>query len=423
MGKILDKQTYMVLQCPSCGAPVHYDAAVDGFHCLSCGHVIPYSGDDQVEETSFSLRHMPIHIVDGMFDLSGLDEIRDMAFGEWKPDREWSYIINQKFFDHEKRQNYSTRKMIFHVCPHCGGDVHAFATQTIWNCKYCGNTFIKEKVMASELYSTVDIVDTGEEDLPHFAIPFSISRIEAQQRILAFAALRPKAFADQNLKKRVNELWSYFVPHQVCDASILMEVENEVGKALLFQDYVNWCTPTTADHNLYLLSDIAPWDFSKIVPFSAKFAEGDVWFDKPWSPDSRPAAFVQANTLRPEIFLQIKRLYPGKRHRINWLRKEIRSRRTVMLPVYFLDKVKKGAKAYIMVNGQTGAVACLGRGQMKGRNTLFAHGGHGIQYAKEITMKTDLLPVVENGSGIYKAVSPQEAFRKKGLFQRLLQRF
>ena len=43
---------YQIMQCPGCGAPLHYDAATDGFACLSCGGAFPFPGDDGVEETA-----------------------------------------------------------------------------------------------------------------------------------------------------------------------------------------------------------------------------------------------------------------------------------------------------------------------------------------------------------------------------------
>ena len=96
-----------------------------------------------------------------------------------------------------------------------------------------------------------------------------------------------------------------------------------------------------------------------------KFAEGDVFFDDTYPYDSVPMLFAQENILRPMVLDKFSKLYPSERKRVNWLRREIRTRKTVMLPVYFLDKPKNGSNVYFMVNGQTGAVAAIGRGEMK----------------------------------------------------------
>ena len=417
MDRKLDRKAYQVMQCANCGAPVHYDARLDAFHCVSCGSTFPYAGDDGVEETTFTLRHVPVTMDGELFRPEGLGEERDMAHGEWGLDKNWKYLINQKYLDHRVRPQYGTRKMFFHICPQCGGDVQAFETQNIWNCSYCGNSFMKEALLSAGQYDTYEVVDTGDENLPHFAIPFELTREQAMRVILDFAALRPRAFADQELERRVGDLWTYYIPHQLCDASLLFQVENESGTALLFQDCVNWATPLSDDHNYFMLSDLGSWDFSKIVPFSKKFAEGDVWFDKAFSPECDAEKFTMANLLRPEVLLRAKSLYPGERHRVNWMRREIRARKTVMLPVYFLDKKQEGAKVYFMVNGQTGAVCALGKGQMKGRSTLFAPGTD-LSGRQEITMRTPLLPVTEQRPACYGVVPPEEAFRRNSAWEK-----
>lgn len=132
--------------------------------------------------------------------------------------------------------------------------------------------------------------DNGDKLLHHFAIPFSVSR----------------------------------------------EVETEKGTALLLQDCINLVTPITNDHNQHMLNVIGPWDLSAIAPFSAKFAEGDIEFDETYKADSSPALFIRENTLKPEIVAAIKKLYPSKNYRINWIREELRTVKTVMLPIYFL---------------------------------------------------------------------------------------
>ena len=68
-----------------------------------------------------------------------------------------------------------------------------------------------------------------------------------------------------------------------------------------------------------------------------------------------------------------------------------------------------GINVYFMVNGQTGAVAAIGRGEMKGRKTLFAP-GQDASTMGETTIQTDFLPVIQNSENIYKVVSKEEAF-------------
>ena len=420
MSEEKNRLKFKAMKCATCAAPVYYDTSKNGFFCLYCRNLMPYEGDDGVEETSFHLDHIPVTIENECYRLKHLGDSRDMSHGKgWKADKNWQYIAKQKFLDHQKRQSYSTRELLIHSCPMCGAQVEAFASQNIWHCDYCRNKFIKDEILQSKDYKSYEVIDNGDKLLPHFAIPFSVSREEAKRIILRFAALRPNSFKEQNLEKRVDELWQFYVPFRISDSSFLVEVETEKGTALLLQDCINLVTPITNDHNQHMLNDIGPWDLSAIAPFSAKFAEGDIGFDETYEADSSPALFIRENTLKPEIVAAIKKLYPSKNYRINWIREELRTVKTVMLPIYFLDKMNNGIKVYFMVNGQTGAVCALGRGQMEGRETLFAPGNADTNSFRETTLKSGWQPVIEQEPQIYKRVSADEAFRKKGLLKRL----
>ena len=422
---------YQIMQCPGCGAPLHYDAAADGFACLSCGGAFPFPGDDGVEETAFSLLHIPVEMKGGLLDLTGLGEKQNMAPSGWELSSADKYSVYQKYLGHRKKMEYGTRKMFSHLCPMCGGGVQAFETQTIWSCGYCGNKFIREDLLAAGGVEIFDVVDNGDPNLPHFAIPFEISRARAQRIILDFAAQRPRAFAEQDLGQRVEELWTLYLPCQIADVSLLVGVSSDLGDATLFQDRVNWVLPLTLDHSYYLMNDVGPWDLSRIVPFAKKFAEGDVLFDKALSPDSRPADFILENLIRPDILPRVKQLYPGDAHSVKWLRRQIRARRTVMLPFYFLDRGETGPKVWFMVNGQTGGVAALGRGELPGHKTLFTPGTLPDRLS-ESSLASPYLPVAEREPGFYEAVKPEGAFtpfryklpkhktdKKKGFFARL----
>lgn len=423
---------FMVMQCPSCGAPLHYDASIDGFACRSCGGSVPYKGDDGVEETSFSLLHIPLKQEGKLLDLSGLGEQLNMARSGWNLTSNDKYSVYQKYLGHRTRVEYGTRKMFSHRCPMCGGDVQAFETQTVWSCGYCGNQFVKEEVLAAGGVEIFDVVDNGDPNLPHFAIPFEISRELAKRSILDFAAQRPRAFAEQDLDHRVDDLLGFYLPYQIADVSLLLGVSSEKGDAVLFQDRVNWAVPLTLEHSIYMMNDVGPWDLSRIAPFARKFVEGDVLFDKTIPPEHLQADFIMENLLRVEVLPKLRELYPGETHSVKWLRREVRSRRTVMLPLYFLDRGENGPKVWFMVNGQTGAVCAMGRGELPGHKTLFSPGKLPDRL-KEPEMVSPYYPVVERDPGFYEQVEPQEAFvpfhykvptkkKKRGFFAKLFDR-
>ena len=400
---------YRLIKCEHCGAPIHYDAARDGFSCPSCSSFYPFAGSDALELGKFSLAHVPLDLQDGVYVPHNLDAELDMAFGQWELNRNWTYTIDQKYLSHRKVQDFRTRQMISHTCPMCGGDVQAFESQNVWDCPYCSNQFVRAEVLAGSDYETFDVVDLGDEMMPHFAIPFKITREQAKRIILDFAAQRPRAFEGQQLEERLDNLWSVFVPHQLTDTTLVAHISTEEGSMTFVQDRVNWLSPTADDHHYYLVSDVGPWDVSEIQPFCASLAEGDVVFDHSHGTECGLARFIQANVLRPELLEASKGILPGQQRRVDWIRREVRACKTVMLPVYFLDRGKDCPKAYFMVNGQTGAVAVLGRGEMQGHKTLFAPGGLAADDMRETSLNTPLMPVRQQEDGTYRVMPPEDA--------------
>ncbi|WP_373798418.1 hypothetical protein [Bacteroides heparinolyticus] len=52
MPKDKNRLKFKAMKCITCEAPVYYNAAQNGFSCLYRKNVMPYKGDDGVEETS-----------------------------------------------------------------------------------------------------------------------------------------------------------------------------------------------------------------------------------------------------------------------------------------------------------------------------------------------------------------------------------
>ena len=410
MAKLSVKKEYKVIQCGTCGSPLYYDAREDGFVCSSCGNTYPYKGDDGVEETSFSLMHIPLKREGDKLLLTGISKIHnldDPSMLKLSSNEKW--YSNQMYLERRKRVVFSKRKMFWHICPTCGGDVQAYESQNIWTCDYCGNRFAKEELLASGNYEVMEIVDTGNDRTPHFAIPFEISRDEAQRRILDFASTRPKAFAGIDLEQRVKNLWSVYIPVDLCDVGIVFKAVTENGSVLLFENRVNWTVSMSNEHSFYLSNDIGPWDLSKIVPFSQKLAEGDLLFDTYLGVGIPAETSRMSYVLRPELVEEVKRKYPSEDQSILWTKIDVRNRKMVMMPVYFLEREETGPKIRFMVNGQTGAVSVLGCGQMPGHKTLFTPGKE-IGSASEKYMKSEPVPVLEESEGVYRCVSDEEGF-------------
>ena len=412
MAKMSVRKEYKVIQCPTCASPLHYDTGSDGFVCSFCGNFYPYTGNDGVEETGFSLMHIPLKQNGDVFDLTGLEKLMtldDPILLKQSANDKW--YSNQTYLERRERVNFQKRKMFWHICPMCGGDVQAYETQNVWACTYCGNRFVKEEILAAGNYEVMEVVDAGDDRTPHFAMPFEITREDAQRKILEFASLRPKAFAGIDLAERVKNLWTVYIPTDLCDISLLFDAITENGRVTLFQDRVNWPVSMSNEHSYYLFNDIGPWDLSKIIPFSPKLTEGDFICDTHLGVGIPHERAYMSYVLRPELIEDVKKMYPSEDRSIPWTRIEVRNRKMIMMPVYFLEREETGPKIRFMVNGQTGAVSVLGCGQLHGHKTLFAPGRE-IGSASEKFMKSELIPVISVGNDIYKRVSKEEAFQQ-----------
>lgn len=101
MSEEKNRLKFKAMKCATCAAPVYYDTSKNGFFCLYCRNLMPYEGDDGVEETSFHLDHIPVTIENECYRLKHLGDSRDMSHGKgWKADKNWQYIAKQKFLDH-----------------------------------------------------------------------------------------------------------------------------------------------------------------------------------------------------------------------------------------------------------------------------------------------------------------------------------
>lgn len=426
----------MLMKCKNCGAPIIYDAGAGAYSCPFCGQTIAYEGEGGVQEEKLVLRHDPVPMKDGCFDFRGAGE-KYMLYGlDKKVSFEtWEIKENESYVGFRKPGTIDPREEVEFICKFCGALVKGYGSQNIWTCDYCGNKYARE-VLAREGWfkpnwgfrgSRIDengrIVSINDSyiKLPKYAADFRITREYAKHQILKLVSEHPKAFAEVDMNRHVENLRAVYFNYYLCDSTILVYLTMPKGNVHVLRDAVNWPVPASGNHGEELLQDLAPWDFTALKPFSPAFCEGDVWLDRPWGNDDSPTAGRQRADIDTDVRNFAKKLYSSEEASLVWVRSLDRAKTRIYLPAFYLGRTEKGPKFCFAVNGQTGAVSCLGRGKSAGKHTLVLPGrGDYVSTTSEPTIISEFYPVKEEGKGseLYRVVSPEEAYEKKSFFTR-----
>lgn len=411
---------------------MYFDGAAGAFGCPFCGQREPYAKIEAAEK--LVLRHSAAPYHDGMFWLEGLGERHLMNRFRLVNLEKWEIRQNESYVGWRKPGEIEPREKVSFCCDNCGGTVEGFGSQNVLICPFCGSKYAKERLMETGWFTpnwgfhgvvpgengTLKRIDDSHFPLPHYAAPFVVSETEARHAILSFAAAYPRAFADVDLERHVQNLRAVYFHYVLCDTSVVASVETEKGRALFLRDTQNWAVPASANHGEALLHDLGPWDFSALEPFTPAFCEGDVWLDRPWCNDEMPIFHRQGRDILADVVDCAEKAYGGKAY-LEWVRTWDRARTRVYLPAYFLGRTEHGQKFCFAVNGQTGTVSCLGRGKSHQKRTLVREGNlDRVERSVETSLISDFHTVIQPNpkKECYKVVPPEEAFEKKRWIER-----
>jgi hypothetical protein len=184
----------------------------------------------------------------------------------------------------------------------------------------------------------------------------------------------------------------------------------------LFRDVINQASSLTGyflDYRLF--PDLSPWDFAEITPFNPAYLEGDV---KIMSATAQIVSKVRLMSDQFDAVVPALRAAYGQSDiEPLWQRLHIRSSVNVALPIYYLDKQDKGPKVRFTVNGQTGQVSCVGRGQSHGRSTLVREPAReNFPQSDDVALYSPYVPVVKvrGKNDLFCAERFERALKKHG---------
>lgn len=252
------------LKCPSCGAPINFDAASGKMKCAFC-------------DASFSVEEVNQFngISQANAELSQAQQAQQGVNAE-PAEGQPGWVEPPPTYLDEK----TGKKMAEFKCDSCGGEIIGEADMVSAKCPWCNNNFVS----TSQLTST---------RVPDRMIPFSMTK---EQALDAFKAqmkdlkLLPKAFRNVS----VEDIQGVYVPYWLYDATVAgtATFEGEQLSTWSDKDY------EYTEHNVYQLNraghvefldvpvagttkvtdtiteSIEPYDYTKSTAFSPAYLTG-----------------------------------------------------------------------------------------------------------------------------------------------------
>lgn len=311
MGKVLD------VQCPSCSAPLHFDAKLGKMKCDYC---------------------------DSVFDVNELKNVDNVTVME------------------STEENKSEENYVKYNCPDCGAEIIADETTSATFCLYCGNTAILKNKLSGKF-------------APDKIIPF---KTEKEDAINAFKGLckgrifMPKFF---NSEKNIEKITGLYIPFWLYEVDVDGSIDatgikvtswsngnthytkqdfydiNRTGNMNFKRIPVDGSTRFAND----IMNTLEPFYFHYLVDYNHAYLSGylaenyDVSFEEAFKDAEARSLETTKN-----VMLNDMGNYATKTIKSNSLKSEMKSYEYALLPVWMLN-VKYKDKYYLFaMNGQTG---------------------------------------------------------------------
>ena len=324
-------------QCPSCTAPLAYDAASGKLHCEFCN-------------SSFEVAQIEALMAEK-------EQKAEAAFIQANEAGAWdtSAMSSDWGADGEGMKSYG--------CPNCGAELVCDATTAATSCPYCGNPTVVPGQFSGMLK-------------PDFVIPFKVTKEEAIAKLKEHYKGKfflPKRFSDENA---IREIKGVYVPFWMFDGeasgSAAYEATRvdiyEVGETEYTDTYHYHVTrsgrvafekiPVDASSKMddAYMDSIEPFDYSELKPFSTAYMPGyladkyDVTVEETAGRADERAKKTLSDALHTDACIGYTSCVPSyediqlERGKVHY----------ALLPVWMLSTEWGGKRYMFAVNGQTG---------------------------------------------------------------------
>ena len=315
-------------KCPSCGAPLAFDADSGKVKCDNCGREFTVdklikSQEDDSQTTGFN-------------------------WGDYK-----------RTFNKEEMQG-----TVVYRCESCGAELETDENTASVTCPYCNNNVVISERVSGGLK-------------PNCIIPFAFTKKELPEKINAFFGDKkylPDNFINDNV---VGKAMGIYVPFWLFDCviggnvnfnasrtntiSTSKEIITETSFYLLQREgelsFENVPVDASIRMDNDLMDSIEPYDYSKLVPFDEAYLAGYVADRFDSDPDAElPRADKRTIASTLDKMKETTNGFLTVSPKSNSLHIKNASVKYALLPVYVLNCEYEGKKYRYSINGQTGKV-------------------------------------------------------------------
>ena len=345
------------LACHKCGAPMYPDMKKGGFCCLYCDTFRPFAVTDEDFAPAVKFRHQPVKIVEGLLKLGHVAiEVKEALIPPPREERLKRLLpIDRKLLERDAEAFNALRdeSVCEMNCPFCGNHLTSLLTENLFTCPYCGQKFGQQEQISTGKYDERLVVGRKLNLYSH-CLPFKISKPEAQ--ISAKEIL--KGFI-QNTSHVDDRLAAAYIPVQLADLRWKMNVSCERGDFWYYQECLDWAWPRSIIYDIFLMDELAPWDYGELTALKPAYLEGKVQLLA-----SENLGDWQAKI--PDWILQrtapqrLRRAFGLEKIQLRWVSRDIRNHSygLVLLPIYAMEiSLEDGGFLRLMMNGQTGKAA------------------------------------------------------------------
>lgn len=345
------------LACKKCGAPMYPDMKQGGFICLYCNSFRPFAITDEDFAPAVKFRHQPVKIVEGMLKLGHVAIENKGALDPPPREERWKRLlpIELKLMARDAKAYKALCDESYYElnCPYCGNHLTALVTESIFTCPCCNQKFGEQDSMAAGKYDERLVVGR-KLNLYSKCLPFNVSRTKAQAKLERIL----KEFI-KDIRWVSQKLTAAYVPVQLADLRWKMKAECERGSFWYYQECLDWAWPHSIIYDIFLLDELAPWDYGELTALKPAYLEGKVqllaaenlgdWQAK------IPNWILQRTAPR-----RLRNAFDVKKIKLCWVSRDLRKHNygLVLLPIYTIEYVSENEGAVrVMVNGQTGKAA------------------------------------------------------------------
>lgn len=289
------EKSILNIYCPSCGAPAYFDIVHQIYRCRYC------DGKVSVEEAR-----------------AGKDRIISRS-GSRRVERDFALETTS--------------------CTGCGATLVFEENEALSSCEFCGRSLVRKRY-------------TRSTDMPHYVVPFGVTREEAMEKLTAWCNQNSTRREAKSLRQKISGLKGYYLPYEMVQGPVRCTVNkrSETAKfdacGYLNGEFIN-CSEQL--DNLVLdamepfdLTNLREFDFAYVAGHRVKIRDID---------EAAAAKRLQAEA-EANYRLRMEQLWGTKAINVK-TEAEAVVRLPVLLPVYYItDGNVKAA-----VNGQTGKVS------------------------------------------------------------------